>query len=205
MINRSESMYYGGEVQGPINKEPDEKLMPASGEANTTTTNVSGIRRLYVIDSNSFLIVVVVNLNSVQKCSIALDNQHHQLIDTRTSSQHASSKQSMSTCSSLNQTPTTLNNSCRTRLPRVSVVSSPLRRFFLSVLFNLLFLFTCCLDLYKLVVMGFVRKLFEFDLIVKDKLAIVAVVFYLFMKMLRISSSTRRRKYRRKIKIKPVF
>lgn len=192
-------MYY--EVQGPINKEPDEKAVPASGDA---TTNVSGIRRLYVIDSNSFLIVVVVNLNSVQKCSIALDNQHHQLIDTRPSSHQATTapSQKQPSCSSLNQTP--ILNSCRTKLPRVSVVSSPLRRFFLSILFNLLFLFTCCLDLYKLVVLGFVRRLFEFDLIVKDKLAVVAL-FYLFMKMLRNSSSARRRKYRRKIKIKTVF
>lgn len=38
-------------MQGPINKEPDEKLDPAN--------KPTGIRKLYVLDSNNFLIVVI--------------------------------------------------------------------------------------------------------------------------------------------------
>jgi hypothetical protein len=38
-------------VQGPINKEPDEKLDPAN--------KPTGIRKLYVLDSNNYLIVVI--------------------------------------------------------------------------------------------------------------------------------------------------
>ena len=40
-----------GEVQGPINKEPEEKLDPDN--------KPTGIRKLYVLDSNNFLIVVI--------------------------------------------------------------------------------------------------------------------------------------------------
>ena len=46
-----------GEVQGPINKEPDEKLDPSGKSANLSTAS-TGIRRLYVVDSNNFIIVV---------------------------------------------------------------------------------------------------------------------------------------------------
>lgn len=45
-----------GEVQGPINKEPDEKLNPSH------TSSSSGIRRLYVTDN--LLIVVVTSATS---------------------------------------------------------------------------------------------------------------------------------------------
>ena len=38
-------------MQGPINKEPDEKLDPAN--------KPTGIRKLYVLDSNNYLIVVI--------------------------------------------------------------------------------------------------------------------------------------------------
>lgn len=49
-------------MQGPINKEPEEKLDPSNKQNQTTT---SGIRRLYVVDSYSTttnLIVVLVDL-----------------------------------------------------------------------------------------------------------------------------------------------
>lgn len=47
-----------GEVQGPINREPEEKLDPASKQSQ------SGIRRLYVTDSNNILLVVDLFLNT---------------------------------------------------------------------------------------------------------------------------------------------
>lgn len=67
---RKQELSYGGEVQGPINKEPDEKLDP------TKQTNISqastGIRRLYVVDSNNNFIIVVFNLQiNDLLCSIA--------------------------------------------------------------------------------------------------------------------------------------
>ena len=43
-------------MQGPINKEPDEKLDPDS-KKNATPT--SGIRRLYVLNPNNFIAIVV--------------------------------------------------------------------------------------------------------------------------------------------------
>jgi hypothetical protein len=47
-----------GEVQGPMPKEPDEKVDPSSNKANNLSTASTGIRRLYVLDSNNFIIVV---------------------------------------------------------------------------------------------------------------------------------------------------
>jgi hypothetical protein len=47
-----------GEVQGPINREPDEKLDPSGKSTNNLSTASTGIRRLYVVDSNNFIIVV---------------------------------------------------------------------------------------------------------------------------------------------------
>ena len=44
-----------GEVQGPINREPEEKADTASSSKGPTT----GIRRLYVLDSNHFLLIVI--------------------------------------------------------------------------------------------------------------------------------------------------
>jgi hypothetical protein len=49
-----------GEVQGPINKEPDEKL---DGKNSQQSQPQSGIRRLYVTDSNNLLVVVVKQFN----------------------------------------------------------------------------------------------------------------------------------------------
>ena len=55
-----------GEVQGPINKEPEEKLDPSAKQQQP-----SGIRRLYVFDSNNHCVVVVdVKLEDLN-CTIA--------------------------------------------------------------------------------------------------------------------------------------
>ena len=64
-----------GEVQGPINKEPEEKLDPSVKQQQP-----SGIRRLYVFDSNNYFVVVVdVKLEDLN-CTIAdlynLKNHH---------------------------------------------------------------------------------------------------------------------------------
>lgn len=51
MLSKNSDSLSSGEVQGPINKEPDDKLDPAN--------KPTGIRKLYVLDSNNFLIVVI--------------------------------------------------------------------------------------------------------------------------------------------------
>ncbi len=54
---------YAGEVQGPINREPEEKMDPESKKGSSSPT---GIRRLYVLDSNN-LIQVDLKLLDVEK------------------------------------------------------------------------------------------------------------------------------------------
>jgi len=74
-------------VQGPINREPDEKLDPSNAKQNQAT---SGIRRLYVLDSNNFLIVVVdLKLDDIY-CSIVnfilnINNNNNNNTDTTSS------------------------------------------------------------------------------------------------------------------------
>lgn len=45
-----------GDVQGPINREPEEKLDPSLKQQQQQQ---SGIRRLYVVDSNNLIVVVI--------------------------------------------------------------------------------------------------------------------------------------------------
>lgn len=72
-------------MQGPINREPDEKLDPSNSKQNPAT---SGIRRLYVLDSNNFLVVVVdLKLDDIY-CSIVnfiLNINNSNITDTTSS------------------------------------------------------------------------------------------------------------------------
>jgi len=69
-----------GEVQGPINREPEEKLDPESKKGSNSPT---GIRRLYVLDSNNLFVVNFQLLNvekNVFDCSITgLNFQNYNL------------------------------------------------------------------------------------------------------------------------------
>lgn len=51
---------HAGDVQGPINREPEEKLDPSlKNQAASSSSSTSGIRRLYVVDSNNLIVVVI--------------------------------------------------------------------------------------------------------------------------------------------------
>ncbi len=61
-----------GEVQGPINKEPDEKLNPSN-----TSSSSSGIRRLYVTDNLLIVVVTSATSKTSRKMNVPFCHQTH--------------------------------------------------------------------------------------------------------------------------------
>lgn len=70
-----------GDVQGPINREPDDKLDPSLKQQQSS----SGIRRLYVVDSNN-LIVVVIDIFFISSCVHNNQQQQQQSLLSSSSS-----------------------------------------------------------------------------------------------------------------------
>lgn len=160
-------MHYA-EVQGPINREPDDKLDPSLRQSSQ---QASGIRRLYVVDSNNLIVVVIDYFFTTTNTNGTNLNCKKQPITTTTTT----------TCSVPTCTPPTsnslFNNPSRTNISGSGIDSGSLINldtFCLIVfLFNIYYMFICfCLP--KIIVASLVYLL-------KEKYVFVLLLWVFFL------------------------
>jgi hypothetical protein len=183
----------GGEVQGPINREPDDKLDKSEQQQQQQSTggggnSSGGIRRLYVIDSTNLLIFVIVCLEStilsLERSSETVMSWHE---ERKEAVVEASSAIVCVPCASLDVSEAAVpkgaasplvvvvvdeprDSSCVRSCLNVFLDSSCFTLFWL--LFNMLFIFMCLFDDANLLLAGL------FDLLKRTLLlALVAVAF----------------------------
>jgi hypothetical protein len=93
-------------VQGPINREPEEKLDPTLKQQQSS----SGIRRLYVVDSNNLIVVVIEYYFIISSSSSITNTSPTNYQSTTTPNISTSTESKMSSFSSLPPSPPSLPN-----------------------------------------------------------------------------------------------
>ena len=94
-------------MQGPINREPEEKLDPTLKQQQSS----SGIRRLYVVDSNNLIVVVIEYYFIISSSSSITNTSPTNYQSTNTTPNISTSTESkMSSFSSLPPSPPSLPN-----------------------------------------------------------------------------------------------